>query len=191
MDKLELDARVARVERRLSLLTALAITGLLAIGLNFGAIALRRDALAQALPPPLAPRPIPPSPPPTPASPDSTVIAGGGMPGPVYDNPFGLGGMGMPAPLGQSLEQLMTVRQLLQEKTITAEDWEAKKAQILSKPIVAANLRNDLQAVQMLWENKALTDAERDAFKRHLLGLAKPGEAPSHAADEAVKAVDK
>lgn len=174
MDKLELDARMARVERRVSFLFALAILGLLVVGLGLGLVALRGRHVAAAQTAQMEAIAVH-TLPPTPMAPPALD----GMAMTAYDNPFGAGGMGMLGPLGETLRQLVTIRQLLVEKVITPEDWEAKKAQLLAGPIAAANLRNDLQAVQQLWETKALNDAERDALKQQLLGLSKPGEAPA------------
>lgn len=166
MDKLELDARVARIERRVSFLFGLAVIGLGVFGMALGLVLLRVTVSEAApLPAPTAVEVATPLPTdhasyyaPTPSPAMGMMVSDGSMP--------------------QLYQQMKMLRELLGENAITTEEWEAKKTMLLAEPLAAGDLRSDLQGVQDLWTNKAITEGERDTIKAKLLGLDKQEEQP-------------
>lgn len=166
MDKLELDARVARLERRFGLLIAALLIVPAALFLFTVTRVGRMEEAATAA---IVDVPRPPSPPPTP-----TVWE------PSHSEPF-LSGMGMMGMMGSAegsmealYQKLSSLTQLRDEGIITEEEWLAKKAQILEEPLNAGDLRGDLQLVQRLSDTGALSEEERTVLRTRLLGLEEP-----------------
>ncbi|QDV33572.1 SHOCT domain-containing protein [Tautonia plasticadhaerens] len=165
MDKLELDARVAKLERRFGLMiVALFIVpaAILLISVaRGGRVDVARAATVVSVP---TPHPTP------------TVWE---TPAP---EPF-LGGMGGMMGMMGSMEgsmaalshELATLTQLRDEGVITEEEWQAKKAKILEEPLSPGDLRTDLQLVQQLSDTGAICEEERTALRVRLLGLDEPG----------------
>src|SRR4051812_24009410 len=123
MDKLELDARVARLERRSSHLTAIvALMGAALACTLFFALVGQADvpsAYATTMPMPTAPPVATPAPmlaPPPPV--DGTMAA-------LHD-------------------QLAILRDLRNQDLITKDEWHAKKNKLLSASVKASDLRSDL-----------------------------------------------
>jgi hypothetical protein len=156
MDKLELDARVARLERRVGYFVTLAT--LFAIGLAaFVGLAMTRRAVNAELSTPAMVMEVPAPPPALPPSP-SAVFAPMPMP-PAAGS--------MPA----LFQQLATIRELVEEQVITEAEWAAKKELLLAEPVTVGDLKSDLQGVQHLWNTQAISEAERDSLKARLLGI--------------------
>jgi hypothetical protein len=157
MDKLELDARVARLERRLSLLTAILAAAALAAGL-FLLVAIRRVDETAAIETSVSP-PVPPAP----TAPAAFAT-----------------GVFTPAPdvsMGALRDELIAVHALLDQGLISEDEWESKKARLLRGPVVASDLRSDLEQVRQLADRDLICEEERDALRARLLGLDEPTEA--------------
>jgi hypothetical protein len=67
--------------------------------------------------------------------------------------------------------QLSTFRELRNEGLISEEEWQAKKAGLLSQPVTPGDIRADLEMVRRLAEDQAICDAERDRLRAKLLGI--------------------
>jgi len=143
MDKLELDARVARLERRSSHLTALVILmGAILACVLFFALVGRPDVSPVYATTVATPAPVPMLPPPP---------ADGSM-----------------AALHQ---QLATLRELRDQDLITEDEWHAKKDRLLAAPVKASDLRSDMERVRELFDQKAICEGERDTLKAKLLEI--------------------
>jgi len=147
MDKLELDARVARLERRCSHLTALvtafgvALACMVFFALAEGQVNIPATAVYAA------PMPMPtPAPMITPAPPAHGSMAA------LHD-------------------QLATLRDLRNQDLITEDEWHAKKNKLLSAPVKASDLRSDLERVRDLVDQQAICEGERDTLKKKLLEI--------------------
>jgi hypothetical protein len=161
MDKLELDARMVRLERRVGLhTTVLLLAGVgLGIFLTLEMFALRASSRPHATvisPPPL----------PAPAilsAPAPHVGMAGFMPGMI-------GGDDGSMP---SLQQKLTsLKQMHDERLVAEAEWKAMKAKAFESPLTQGDLRSDLQAVQQLFDARAICDTERAALRAKLLGIA-------------------
>ena len=152
MDKLELDVRVARLERRSSHLTVLvALMGAALACMLFFALVGHADvspAYATVLPmPTVAPAPV-------------------ATPAPMFP----------PAPPADGTmavlhDQLATLRDLRNQDLITEDEWHAKKNKLLSAPVKASDLRSDLERVRDLVDQEAICEGERDTLKKKLLEI--------------------
>lgn len=143
MDKLELDARVARLERRSSHLTALvALMGVaLACGLLFALTGGSDTMTATPVYATTMPMPTPVPPPPA----DGSMAA--------------------------LQQQLSTLRDLRDQDLITEDEWHAKKDKLLSAPVKASDLRSDLEQLRDLLDQNAICEGERDNIKAKLLEI--------------------
>lgn len=152
MDKLELDARVARLERRVGVLwTAFALASVGVVALLFFALVVRKSSVYH-----------PPEPP-------ATAIS---MPTPM---PMEFVTATAPASSEGSMpalqHQLNTFHDLCNQGLISEEEWQAKKAKLLSAPVTAGDIRSDLQQVQQLVDTQAICESEREALRAQLLGI--------------------
>jgi hypothetical protein len=157
MDKLELDARVARLERRVGLLmTALFLAATGGVVLMYLALGGRADA--QPAHATVA----------TPASPPHIFHS---APAP---DAF-MGGMGMmmnaEGTMAALHQKLATLKQLREEGVINEQEWQAKKTKELGQPLNPGELRTDLEAAQRLYESQAISEDERADLRATLLGL--------------------
>jgi hypothetical protein len=155
MDKLELDARVARLERRVSLLTAmLAVAVLAAVGIGFTSLRRAEEpATATALEAAATVKDtFPPAPP--------AMISMATTRAPGFEGS-----------MGWLRDQILTLHALREQELITEDEWQAKKAQLLAAPIAVAELRSDLQQVRDLCDQRLICEEERDALRARLLGL--------------------
>lgn len=163
MDKLDLDARMTRVERRVGFLTTvLLLAGLgLAALTAFGLVARRHSPR----PPTVIASPLPPTAPPMVGEAVPVEMPGdmmGQMPG-MMD--FSEGSM------SALYHRLGSLAQLHGEGLITAEEWQAMKARALEGPIAPGDLRSDLRMVQDLSNSGAISDAERAEIRAKLLEI--------------------
>jgi hypothetical protein len=159
MDKLELDTRVARLERRVSLLTTvllLAAAGAV-ITICFARIGGEEVAAEAGTPLVVTPAPTPP------ADPCMMAPAAG----------MGSGGMaamygdGTMAALGH---QLSTLKELRDEGIINEEEWQAKQSNVLAEPLKPGDLRSDLGMVKQLHDSQVICDDEQAELRTRLLG---------------------
>jgi hypothetical protein len=160
MDKLELDTRVARLERRLSLLAAGIV---LAAGLFAGAWCIAAIRQPDLVTPATAFEIPPPVPVATPVPTQFLTVAA----------PMMAEGS-MPA----LQRELAMFHGLLDEGVIREEEWEAKKGRLLSQPVTPGDLRSDLEQVQQLWTEHLICEDERDALRAQLLGIEERDEEP-------------
>src|SRR5262249_44684021 len=76
---------------------------------------------------------------------------------------------------GQSMaeleQQLPTVHELWNRSTLTIDERNAKKAQLLGRPLSKIDLKADLERVQRLWNQSIISIDERDALKKKLLEI--------------------
>lgn len=164
MDKLDLDARVLRLERRVGFLTILLLGG---VGLALVAMigltrlraleATRAATVFTAMPPPAAP-------------PMHGEVAPITVTGPMM---AGMGSFlpGFEGGIAALREELASMKQLFDEGVIDEAEWEALKTKALEKPITPHDLRADLQDVQQLFDTGILCDGERAELRSRLLGL--------------------
>jgi hypothetical protein len=154
MDKLELDGRVARLERRVSLLSA-TIFGLLAlIGVAaLLAVVARSEARPYVATPSEfpAPAPVPMVEPPAPP--------------PHVFRDMGPGSVGE---LSLRLHELEDVRN---RDLITPQEYQAKKDQLLGRPLNPSDLKSDLEQLGELLARQTLTPAEHEALKARVLEI--------------------
>ena len=153
MDKLELDARVARLERAVTLLwTVVAAGALLMAGLLLFSLASLRarpyaagSAVAVRMPTPVAP-PVPLAAPVTVATtvtPTVTDLAG----------------------------ELSTLQDLYGRSIISGSERDAKKAKLVDGPLVVGDMKTDLEQVHELYGKGVINGTERDKLKSKVLGL--------------------
>lgn len=154
-DKLELDARVARLERRVGLLSAVILGGLafLAVALLW---AVRSSRPAMAVPPQLAaPAPAHVFPPtqPAPMMTEMGLIHGPAPQGTVAD-------------LANRLEELADLRR---KGLINESEFDARKQKLLARSFVPTSLGADLEQLGELRRSEALSEADYEAFKARIL----------------------
>jgi hypothetical protein len=149
MDKLELDARVARLERRLStLIFVLAVTGLVAMLAAFTLVASRPIRTVGT--------------PDTPASVAPTAVAKTGAMVRVISS------TGRMDDLDAEIRKL---RGMQLQGLITPDDFAAKKALILARPLRVGDEEGGLQAARKLQLEDIITVEEFEALKKKILGL--------------------
>ncbi len=168
MDKLELDVRMARLERRVSMLTTvlfLAAAGatILIYLARFGGEEASATAVTPAV---MTPAPAPPPP--------TDLVAAAPVPG----LPFGLSGGNIhgEGTMGTLHHQLSTLKQLRDEGMINDEEWRAKKSKVLAEPLTPGDLRSDLGMVKQLRDSQVICDDEQAALRTRMLGIEPPRE---------------
>jgi hypothetical protein len=164
MDKLELDTRVARLERRVSLLTTvliLAAAGAV-ITIYFARIGVSEAAATVVGPPVMTPARVAPPP----AEPFAAFLAPGMPSG-------GMGGMYAEGTMEALHHQLSTLKQLLDENIIDEGEWRAKRSKVLAEPLKPGDLRLDLGMVKELHDGKVICDDEQADLRARLLGIGK------------------
>jgi multidrug resistance efflux pump len=67
--------------------------------------------------------------------------------------------------------QLRTLASLYSNSTINQQERDAKKAQLIGRPLHMTNMKKDLETVQDLYNESAITQQERDTLKQKLLEL--------------------
>lgn len=151
MDKLELDERVARLEQKVSVLSAVLLGGLMLFGIS---AAFLLTARAEIRPPATAativatPAPMAPAP----------------MAGPVD---FSEGGVGYLA------NQLRQMAELHATKLLDDAEFQAKKEQLLAKPLTSSNLKAELELLAGLKDERVLDEGEYQAVRAKVLQLGK------------------
>lgn len=152
MDKLELDARVARLERRVhGLSAAVALVGAMLAFTLFFAMAGRNASYPDL--PAMVATPAPLSPPMPVASVTTTAMQPSEWTMPALQH------------------QLSTFHDLRSQGLISEEEWEAKKAKLLSLPVTPGDIRSDLEQVEQLVEGHAICEGERDGLRAKLLEI--------------------
>lgn len=148
MDKLELDARVARLERRTTWLSAFAIGCLLLAGIALALMTTARRAIS-----PAAANVVYPAPPVATPSPSAML-----PPGQVPSRSV--------ADLTTQLEELkgLKLRGLLDDA-----QYGAKKKQLLAQPFQPSGLATDLEQLRNLELRQLLDGGEMESFKARVL----------------------
>jgi len=144
MDKLEFDARLAQLERRVSLLTALILSALVLIGVSAGFLLMVRTSVRPGSP--------------SVASPRATVVHSAHA---VLDNTDGS--------VGQIVHELRDLWELKEESLITGLDFMSKKEQLLNKPIRSTAIRPELEQLSKLKTQGVLNGLEYDSIKTKIL----------------------
>ncbi len=67
--------------------------------------------------------------------------------------------------------QLRTLAALYSNSTINQQERDAKKAQLIARPLHMTNMKKDLETVQALYSDSTITQQERDTLKQKLLEL--------------------
>ncbi len=151
MDKLELDSRMACLERRvasLTLLTALLFAGAI---LSF-VMVLRQVRSAEAMSWPM---------PPTPPMPVRVETAPAFLP--PLDASQGT--------VGHLVMQIGDLGDLHNRGVVNDTEFQAKKAQLLSHPMVSKDMRRELEEIGRLRDQNLLTSEEFDLLKAQALDL--------------------
>lgn len=149
MDKLEFDARLAHLERRVALLSALALGLLFAVGAGLLLMTVRSTASER-------PAVMPPTPSATVAT--ATVAA---PPAPLADVSEGSVGY-----LTRRLDDLEALRE---KSLLTSLEFQEQKRQILEKTVRSADLKSELEHLGALRDRDVLTSLEFQAVKEKLL----------------------
>lgn len=68
-------------------------------------------------------------------------------------------------------KQLRTLASLYANSTINMQERDAKKAQLIQRPLRTTDMKKDLETVQALYGESTITLQERDALKQKLLEL--------------------
>lgn len=66
-------------------------------------------------------------------------------------------------------KQLRTLASLYGNGTITMQERDAKRAQVIQRPLQAVELKKDLETVQSLYNDTSITMQDRDALKKKVL----------------------
>lgn len=160
MDKLEFDTRLAQLERRVSLLTALFL-GLLALvgaGLLFTLVSLRASPhLAESTPPQAVMTAT------VEAPGDMHAVGGTHAVHPPAPPDISEGGVGH---LVVRLEELADVNR---RGLITEEELQSKKDELLAKPLHSTNLTQELEQVSELQRKSVISDGEYQLLKTKIL----------------------
>lgn len=156
MDKLELDARVVRLERSVGFLKAVSVLFVLGFAAHFLVFArsTRSGGPGLHFPHPTAvATPVPPAPP---------MLA---MPDAFPTEDLAMGSMAL------LHHNLATIHDLRNRGIISEAQHDAKKGMLLTEELTPGDLRSDLEMVQNLWNTQAISDAERDTLRERLLGI--------------------
>lgn len=164
MDKLDLDARLARLERRVGLLSAVLLLGVV---LTLGLFALRASSQQQATL--------------TPLPPSAPAVVAPVMPRMAVPSPVSIGMMenmgGMMGGIDGSVpalhQKLISMKQLHDEGLIAEEEWKAMKAKALEEPLASGDLRSELQIIQQMLDDGLIDDTERVELRDKLLRIGK------------------
>jgi hypothetical protein len=147
MDKLELDARVARLERSLTFLWSLVALGMASVGV-FLFFAVTSYG-TRAAPPQVAT-----------AQPHTATVVARTVAPPGART------------LADVERELLVVKDLKGRLLITDQEYAAKVKQILQPQFVSVDLKADLEKIRDLSARLMLTDADRDRLKTQVLGVA-------------------
>jgi hypothetical protein len=167
MDKLELDARVARLERRYGLVLALLLAvpaSVLMLLVGYARMGRAEHQISETV----VASPIPPSPTEWVKAAPEPFMGGMGMMGMMG------GMMSSPGSMTALHQELSTLAQLLGEGVITQEEWQAKKERVLAGELHPGDLRTDLELVRQLVDAEALTEGEQASLRARLLGIEGP-----------------
>jgi len=151
MDKLELDERVARLEQKVSVLSAVLLGGLTLFGVSAAFLLTARAEM----------RPSPPA-----AMVVSTPAprVAGQVQGPLD---FSEGGVGYLA------NQLRQMAELRATNLLNDAEYQAKKEQLLSRPLTSSNLKAELELISGLKDEQVIDDAEYRAIRAKILQIGK------------------
>lgn len=67
--------------------------------------------------------------------------------------------------------QLQTLHSLYNASTITLQERDAKKAQLIGQPLEPSDLKKDLETVKALYNASVITLQEQETLKQKVLGL--------------------
>jgi hypothetical protein len=145
MDKLELDDRVSRLERKLSLLTILMLGSLLLLSVS--ALFLLRSQSEVAL---------------IPATPAPMIMTETKAIPPVTPRPS-------EGSINRLAEQLLVLEDLQKKSVLSPIEFQTKKSQILAKPIRSFDLKADLEQIADLQTKNILSPLEFQSLKTKIL----------------------
>jgi len=166
MDKLELDARMARLERRGSMLKLLILSSA-GVGILVSLSSFSSGELAATpMPPPMVitPAPIP-----------ADTVESAPAPG-LYVSDGNIHGEATMRALDHELSML---KQLRDEGMINEEEWRVKKSKVLAEPLKPGDLRADLGMVKQLRNRQVILDDEQAVLRERLLGIERDPKAPA------------
>jgi hypothetical protein len=149
MDKLEFDARLAQLERRVSQHSALILASLVLVGL-FLLFLLRSGQSETSL--------------------RSATIA---TPAPLLVAPRRAVPDAAEGSVGRLASQLRDLSGLQQKSVLTRAEYESKKAQLLARPLRSEDLVADLEQVAELQKENVVTTQEYQALKAKILDVGK------------------
>lgn len=149
MDKLELDGRVAQLERTVAILVGLNMLLFAAAGASVFWFSARSSP-----PPPMVSMTMPAT------ERAVTVATAPAVPPSDGSVPF----------LSGKLEEL---KELHNRNLLTSFEFDAKKKELLGKPLASCNLTTDLEAISELRNQNILTSFEHDDLKKKILDTAK------------------
>ena len=155
MDKLELDDRVSRLEQRMSVLTALLFGILVLFGVSVTFLLFAAQGVNQAsatLTPPTT-------------TVYETTVATPEPPHGPRDNAEG--------GVAYLIKQLRDVSELQHKGLLTSSEAQARKNQLLARPLRTGDLRDDLEQVAELQKTDALTSSENQALRAKVLEAGK------------------
>ena len=150
MDKLEFDDRIRRLERRASIHSAVlaAVVLVIVAAVLFVIRSLPRESSTPATTQFVVSAPTPPT----------ATMAGGGF----------IGGMsGLEADLRKA-------HGLMNKGLITLDDFAAKKAMILERPLDVLDFAEDIKAAKRLADETVLTGKEYETLKKTILKSGRP-----------------
>lgn len=147
MDKLELDARVARLERSLTFLWTL-------VGLGVAAVAAVALFAVRSHPSEAATRTAVVESTPGMAAPAAMLVEGS-----------------EPTTMADLERGLRLVQDLCQKDLINIQDRDAKKRQLIARPLMKVDIKPDLEKVKSLWDHRIISGEENDLLKKRVLNI--------------------
>jgi hypothetical protein len=151
MDKLEFDARLAQLERRVGLLSALILGGVCLVAFS-GLFLVRMSA-----------KPIPPA----------TAFVSTPAPHHMATTPSPMIQDYSEGSVGNLANQLRDLADLHKRSLLTGDEYEAKKAQLLEKPLRSSDLKSELEFVSDLQRRNVITSDEFQTIKKKILQIGK------------------
>ncbi|MBC8115810.1 MAG: SHOCT domain-containing protein, partial [Candidatus Saccharimonas sp.] len=79
-----------------------------------------------------------------------------------------------PSGMDELARQLRTLASLYGNSTINLQERDAKKVQLIQRPLHVSDMKKDLETVHALYNESAITLPERDTLKQKLLELNSP-----------------
>ncbi len=76
-----------------------------------------------------------------------------------------------PSGMDDLAKQLRTLASLYSQSTINLQERDAKRTQLIQRPLHTADMKKDLETVQALYNESTITLSERDTLKKKLLEL--------------------